>query len=99
MSTVSIRELKEHTSEIARRVRDDGETIDLTYRGEVFATIVPKPPISPEQDRAFWEEHRALVRAIGERMGDQPVDVLALLDVERQEVSPEEEYEVPRAAS
>ncbi len=91
MSSVGVRELKEHASEIVRRVREDGETIDVTYRGEIVATLVPKAPISPEQDRAFWEEHRALVRAIGERMGPEPVDVLALLDLERMEVSPDDE--------
>lgn len=99
MSSVGIRELKEHTSEIVRRVRDDGETIDLTYRGEVFATITPKSPLSPEQDRAFWEEHRALVRAIGERLGDQPIDVTALLDAERQEISPDEDCDASPVVS
>jgi len=42
MASVGVRELKEHTSEIVRRVRDNGETIDITYRGEVVATLVPK---------------------------------------------------------
>ena len=31
MASVGVRELKEHTSEIVRRVRDGGETIDITY--------------------------------------------------------------------
>ncbi|HET9659832.1 MAG TPA: type II toxin-antitoxin system prevent-host-death family antitoxin [Thermomicrobiales bacterium] len=91
MSSVGVRELKEQTSEIVRRVREDGETIDITYRGEVVATIEPKRTLPPDEDRAFWEEQRALVRAIGERMGTKPVDAAALLDLERMEVSPDDE--------
>jgi prevent-host-death family protein len=91
MSSVGVRELKEHASEIVRRVREDGETIDVTYRGEIVATIAPKRTLPPDDDRAFWEEQRALVRAIGERMGSEPVDVVTLVDLERMEVSPDDE--------
>ncbi len=35
MSAVGIRKLKEHTSRIVRRVREEGETIEVTRRGEV----------------------------------------------------------------
>ena len=91
MASVGVRELKEHTSEIVRRVRDDGETIDITYRGEVVATIQPKRSLDPERDRVFWERQRALTRELAEHLGDQPIDVVKLLDIERQEVSPDDE--------
>ncbi len=91
MSSVGVRELKEHASEIVRRVREDGETIDITYRGEIVATISPTRTLPPDQDRAFWEEQRRLVREIGKQLGDKPIDVLALLDLERMEVSPDDE--------
>lgn len=91
MASVGVRELKEHTSEIVRRVREDGETIDITYRGEVVATIQPKQQLDPERRRAFWERQRALSRELSKHLGDEPIDVLALLDVERQEISPEDE--------
>ena len=93
MSSVGVRELKEQTSEIIRRVREDGETIDITYRGEVVATITPKQPIAPAQDRAFWDAQRRLAREIGKSLGDKPIDVLELLDRERMEISPDDDDE------
>jgi len=41
MSAAGIRELKEHTSRIVRRVREEGETIEVTRRGEVVALLAP----------------------------------------------------------
>ncbi|MCC6765702.1 MAG: type II toxin-antitoxin system prevent-host-death family antitoxin [Deltaproteobacteria bacterium] len=41
MTTVGIRELKESVSDILRRVRERDETIEISYRGEVVARIVP----------------------------------------------------------
>ena len=41
MSSVGIRELKTNASEIVRRVREQGEVIDVTYYGEVVARLVP----------------------------------------------------------
>lgn len=100
MASVGVRKLKEHTSEIVRRVRDDGETIDITYRGEVVATMAPKRKLDPERDRVFWERQRALSEAIGKQLGDKPIDVVALLEEERMEISPDEPTAVdPRADS
>jgi len=91
MSSVGVRELKEHASEIVRRVREDGETIDITYRGEIVATIAPKRDVSRLEMDDFWERQRQLVREIGKQLGNKPIDVLALLDLERMEVSPDDE--------
>ncbi len=85
MSSVGVRDLKEHTSEIVRRVREDGETIDITYRGEIVATIVPRQKRSQAEMDAFWERQRQLVREAGERLGDKPIDVVELLREERRE--------------
>jgi prevent-host-death family protein len=85
MSSVGVRDLKEHTSEILRRVREDGETIDITYRGEIVATIVPRQKRSQAEMDAFWERQRQLVREAGERLGDKPIDVVELLREERRE--------------
>lgn len=41
MEAVGIRELKQRTSDILRRVREGKETISITYRGKVVAQIVP----------------------------------------------------------
>jgi prevent-host-death family protein len=91
MSSVGVRELKEQTSEIVRRVREDGETIDITYRGEVVATLEPKRKPSQEESDAFWERLDRLRKDIAAHMGPEPIDVVELLNVERMEVSPDDE--------
>ena len=67
MTKVGIRQLSDHTSEIARRVREDHETIELTFRGEVFARI--EPVIPKELDLSFeerWERRRKMAEALSE---------------------------------
>ncbi|MBX3070725.1 MAG: hypothetical protein KF883_09535 [Thermomicrobiales bacterium] len=67
MTQVSIDELSKHTSEIARRVREEGETIDLTDRGTVFARIAPVPALPKKSFEETWAEHDRLAREIGKR--------------------------------
>lgn len=61
MRKVGVRELKEHTSQILRELREHGEMVDITHRGEVIARLMPvgqsaqEMPIEPEKLRAFWE--------------------------------------------
>jgi prevent-host-death family protein len=85
MSSVGVRELKEHASEIVRRVREDGETIDVTYRGEIVATIVPRQKRSQTDMEAFWERQRQLVQEAGKHLDNKPIDVVELLREERRE--------------
>jgi prevent-host-death family protein len=47
MDTIGIRELKQQTSKILRRVRENGETIEITYHGEAVARLVPVAPPTP----------------------------------------------------
>lgn len=71
MESVGVRQLKERTSEIIRRVREDKETIAITYRGREIAQIVPTttPPTYTESDRAHdlkvWVEMEDLAKEIG----------------------------------
>lgn len=51
MSTVGVRELKQETSKILRRVREEGETIEITYHGEVVARLVPVSPPEPPDEK------------------------------------------------
>jgi prevent-host-death family protein len=54
MVSVGIRELKQQTSELIRRVREEGEEIQVTYRGEVVALLVPvRHTRKPEEERAW----------------------------------------------
>lgn len=50
MLTVGVRELKQDTSKILRRVREEGETIEITYHGEIIARLVPVTPPKPSDD-------------------------------------------------
>jgi prevent-host-death family protein len=58
MGAVGVRELKQHTSEILRRVREQGETVDVTYRGRVVARVIPVEggPSVRSDWQAFWAD-------------------------------------------
>jgi prevent-host-death family protein len=62
MTSVGVRELREQTSAIVKRVREEGETVDVTYRGRVVARIVPVDPPrpDPEELERWLEGHRRL---------------------------------------
>ncbi|HZS01641.1 MAG TPA: type II toxin-antitoxin system Phd/YefM family antitoxin [Chloroflexota bacterium] len=66
MRTVGIRELKEHTSEIVRDVRERGESVDVTYRGRIVARLVPvqEPGQARQEWRAFWADWKRLASEI-----------------------------------
>jgi prevent-host-death family protein len=66
MVTVGIRELKQQTSELIRRVREKGDEILVTYHGEVVARIIPVAPSREETGRA-WEALDRLAAEIGPR--------------------------------
>jgi prevent-host-death family protein len=80
MTAVSVRELIQHTSEILRRVREEGETIDITYYGETVARLVPVVlPAPPEEELvAYWATADQLAAEIGARWpkGMSAVDAL-----------------------
>ena len=50
MITVGVRELKQQTSRILRRVREDGEVIEITYHGETVARLIPVNPSVPSEE-------------------------------------------------
>jgi prevent-host-death family protein len=58
MATVGVRELKQQTSKILRRVREDGEIIEITYHGEPIARLVPVNPPAPSNDElaVIWAD-------------------------------------------
>lgn len=67
MQTVGIRELKQHTSELIRRVREEGSEIQITYRGEVVALLIPVTRPTSEEDAQAWAELDHLAAEIGAR--------------------------------
>lgn len=66
MITVGIRELKQQTSELIRRVRETGDEIYVTHRGKVVARIIPIAP-TPEQEAGQWDDLDRLAQEIGKR--------------------------------
>jgi prevent-host-death family protein len=65
MTTVGIRELKTHTSDVIRRV-EAGETIDITNHGRIVPRIVP-PALTQEeieQSLALLDEMEHQAQAI-----------------------------------
>jgi prevent-host-death family protein len=85
MQPVGVRELKEHTSEILRRVREDGETIDVTYRGRIVARLVP---VNVEHSQAAKDALLAdldeLAAEIGSRWPPELSAVEAVREVRRE---------------
>jgi prevent-host-death family protein len=68
MATVGIRELKERTSTILRRVRDRGEEVQVTFRGRVVARIVPvarSRKRNRKLERAVWCDIDRVAEEIG----------------------------------
>ncbi len=69
MGSVGVRELKEQTSRILRRVREGRETVEVTYRGKVVARLVPADQTGTDgRDFArIWADMDRLATEIGAR--------------------------------
>ena len=65
--TIGVRELRARASRILRRVREKRESVDVTYRGQVIARIVPVvPPAEAAQAlSAAWADIDQLAGEIG----------------------------------
>lgn len=66
MLSVGVRELKRDASEIVRKVRDERETIEVTYRGTVVAQIVPVESAEEQKARfdRIWKQMDELAEEI-----------------------------------
>ena len=69
MATIGVRELKEHTSQVLRRVRERGEEIEVTHHGRVIARLVPvsEERRPPRTTAAVWATLDQVAREIGAR--------------------------------
>jgi prevent-host-death family protein len=67
MITVGIRELKQQTSELIRLVRQEGRQIQVTYRGEVVALLVPVERSEQTASVDTWASLDVLAAEIGAR--------------------------------
>lgn len=67
---VGVRELKERATEVMRRVRENGEEFEVTYRGQTVARIIPvgeQSRVDHEYLDQFWKEWDELAAEIGSR--------------------------------
>jgi prevent-host-death family protein len=67
MRSIGVRELKENTSRILRRVREKGEEIQITYRGQVIARLTPvaRTRQSTKDMEIVWSDLDRLAAEIG----------------------------------
>src|SRR5579884_175788 len=61
MAAITADELSHQTEDVLRRVRDDGETIEIVEGGAVVARLVPAAPVAQAPGErseldAMWEE-------------------------------------------
>jgi prevent-host-death family protein len=81
MVTVGIRELKQHTSRLLRRVHEEGAIIEVTYHGKVIARLVP---VTAERDvGAIWADLDQLTAEISAKWPEGVSAVEAVRDVRR----------------
>jgi prevent-host-death family protein len=69
MRSIGVRELKEHASQILRRVREEGEEFQVTYHGRVVARVIPvarSQPV-PTDSTVIWSDLDRLATEIGAR--------------------------------
>lgn len=67
MVTVGIRELKQHASELVRKVRENGISVQITYHGEIVAMLIPVPPnANVEEENKAWVMLDELAAQIGQ---------------------------------
>jgi antitoxin (DNA-binding transcriptional repressor) of toxin-antitoxin stability system len=67
MRTVGVRELKQHASELIRLIREEGSEIQVTYRGEVVALLIPVIRTTSKDEALAWAEIDQLSAEIGAR--------------------------------
>jgi prevent-host-death family protein len=86
MSLVGIRELKTNASELVRRVREEGEIIDITYYGEVVARLVPVKEVKtkPEELAELWAAMDRLAQEVSAQWTGSPNAVDAVREGRRE---------------
>lgn len=80
MITVGIRELKQQTSELIRLVRQEGRQIQVTYRGEVVALLVPVGRSEQTAGVDTWASLDLLAAEIGARWPEDVSSVEAVAE-------------------
>jgi antitoxin (DNA-binding transcriptional repressor) of toxin-antitoxin stability system len=77
--------LKERTSDILRRMRDEGEAFEVTYRGRVIGRLVPMTTPATQQKslEEFWKDWDQLAEEITAHWPEGVSAVDAIREVRR----------------
>lgn len=71
MEKVGVRELKTHASESVRRVREEHQSFEITYRGEIVGQIVPSTQeVNREAARKSWHDWQTFFSDVAEETVD-----------------------------
>ncbi len=75
MRTVGVQELKEHAGEILRELREEGEGVEITYRGRTVARLVPVEEPNPLETvgSRTWCDLDHLIQEIEEPWPDEVI--------------------------
>ncbi len=86
MEVIGIRELKDHATQIMRKVREEGAEYQVTYHGKVIARIGPVIPgeLEPIDQEDIWADWDALAEEIGKHWPEGVSAVDAVRDVRRE---------------
>jgi len=85
MISVGVRELREDLSKYLQLVRDQGETLEITVRGETVARVIPARQQSPNQEelaKRFTDLDR-LIEEISARTKDNVGAVETVREIRR----------------
>ncbi|HVA23854.1 MAG TPA: type II toxin-antitoxin system prevent-host-death family antitoxin [Chloroflexota bacterium] len=80
---VGVRELRDHVSQILKRVAEQGETIEVCKHGMVVARIVPSQPFDED---AAWKEWNEKADELAEQISAHwqgPQDAVAAVREQR----------------
>ena len=86
--TIGIRELRDHASEVLKRVESTGQPVDITRHGRTIARLVPAAT-EEDHDAAWekwWVEHEKLVDEIAAQWDGQPIDAVEMIREQRREL-------------
>ncbi len=86
MEVIGIRELKDHATQILRKVREEGAVYQVTYHGKVIARIGPDitEKLQSLDHDDIWAEWDALAEEIGKHWPEGVSAVDAVRDVRRE---------------
>jgi prevent-host-death family protein len=67
--SVGVRELKQHTTQILRQVRQRSVEVQITYRGQIIARLLPVRPtkLTLPRHSPVWTDLDELAAEIGAR--------------------------------